>query len=154
LTSLIRRNKRVVFSFIRGRMWKWIHGWKNHMLSKAGKIIMITSIAQALLTYSMRVFLISLTLCNELQWMMDNFWWGSGWWHGITRWERLCIWKKDGGIDFQHLHNFNLALLGKLGWELVAKPHFCWWVGSSKLYTIQNGIFKCQIKAWTELCLA
>ena len=71
--SLIERNKRVVFSFIRDRIWKRIHGWKNHMLSKADKTIMITLVAQILSTYNISVFLISLILCNELQWMMSNF---------------------------------------------------------------------------------
>jgi hypothetical protein len=47
------------------------------MLSKAGKTMMITSFAQALSNYRMGVFLLPFTLCEEVQRMMNNYWWGN-----------------------------------------------------------------------------
>jgi hypothetical protein len=47
------------------------------MLSKAGKTMMITSFAQALSNYRKGVFLLPFTLCEEVQRMMNNYWWGN-----------------------------------------------------------------------------
>lgn len=37
--------------------------------------------------------------------------------------DRLCLRKEEGGTGFRYLHHFNLALLVKHGWNLVAQPH-------------------------------
>ena len=43
------------------------------MLSKAGKAMVINSVAQALATSSMSVFLLLTTICAELQRMMNRY---------------------------------------------------------------------------------
>ena len=53
LPSLIGRSKRVTFSYIKDIIWKRIQGWRNKLLSQAGKGVLIKSIAQAIPTYSM-----------------------------------------------------------------------------------------------------
>ena len=35
----------------------------------------------------------------------------------------MCKRKEDDGLSFKNLHCFNLVLLGKLGWKLIAEPH-------------------------------
>ena len=47
------------------------------MLSQAGKGVLIKSVAQAIPTYSMSVFLLPVSVCDEIQKMMNSFWWGS-----------------------------------------------------------------------------
>ena len=75
-------------------------------LSRAGKEVLIKSIAQAILSYFMSTFQLPKSLCDELQ-----------------SWEKLCYRKKDGGLSCEHLHSFNLALLGKDGWNLLSNPY-------------------------------
>ena len=88
------------------------------MLSRAGKEILLKTVAQAMPNYAINVYLIPLDLCKELEIMTNSFWWGSkrhGGGSGINwmKWERLCKPKDFGGIGFKQLHLFNIAMLGK-----------------------------------------
>ena len=60
LPSFIERNKKVCFTQIKERIWAKMQGWKEKLLSQAGKEIMIKAIVQSIPTYSMSVF--------KLQW--------------------------------------------------------------------------------------
>jgi len=88
---------------------------------------MLSSVAQAPPTYTMGVFLLPVYLCEELQRMMNSYWWGTNQEHGRgiiwQGWDRLCRKKDIGGLGFINLLCFNIALLGKLGSKLVVKPH-------------------------------
>ncbi|KAK2636708.1 hypothetical protein Ddye_031500 [Dipteronia dyeriana] len=126
LPSLIGRNKSQIFSFIKEKLWSRLQGWKKCFLSRAGKEILVKTVAQALPTFAMRVFLLPLELCAELERIMNSFWWGTG--HGGSkgihwmRWDRLCASKQNGGLGFRKIHEFNLSLLGKNGWRLLNQP--------------------------------
>ncbi|KAJ9176409.1 hypothetical protein P3X46_011722 [Hevea brasiliensis] len=75
----------------------------------------------------MSIFCIPISLCAELQRMMNSFWWGSKpnghrnihWFY----WDMMCFKKDAGSIGFCNLHLFNLAMLGKQGWCLVSSQH-------------------------------
>ena len=56
LLSLAGRNKTQIFYFIKDRVWHRIQNWKNRFISRA-KEVLIKTIAQALPTYAMSVFL-------------------------------------------------------------------------------------------------
>lgn len=77
LPSLIERNKKRVFSFIKDKLWKKINNWNNHFLSRAGREVLIKSVAQAILSYCMPVFLLPKSLCEELQIIMNRYWWNG-----------------------------------------------------------------------------
>jgi hypothetical protein len=49
-----RRSK--VFAYLKERIWLRIQGWKEKMLSWAGKEILIKAVAQAIPTFVMGVF--------------------------------------------------------------------------------------------------
>ncbi|KAK8265675.1 hypothetical protein V6Z12_D12G192800 [Gossypium hirsutum] len=52
LPSLIGRNKRQVFGFIRDRLCKRMFNWKNKLLSRPSKEVMLKSIALAVSVYT------------------------------------------------------------------------------------------------------
>lgn len=123
LPSLVGRKKREIFQYVKDRLWKKLQAWKEKKLSKAGKEILIKAVAQAVPSYCMTLFLLPSTLIDELQAMMNSFFWGSNgdvkkgvhW----MRWEKVCVRKEAGGRGFKDLHLFNLAMLGKMAWRLV-----------------------------------
>ncbi|XP_073031209.1 uncharacterized protein [Primulina eburnea] len=131
LPSLIGSKKRAIFAYLKDRLWKRIQGWNGRPISKAGKEVLIKSIAQAIPSYCMQIFLLPVSLADELQRMMNSYWWGSrGNSRGIrwTKWDQLCVKKKNGGMGFRNLHGFNLAMLGKQdlygGVFGVRRPYF------------------------------
>ncbi|XP_050233408.1 uncharacterized protein LOC126681895 [Mercurialis annua] len=124
LPSLIGRNKRQIFQFIKERIWQKMKGWSAKFLSRSGKEVLIKSIAQAIPNYIMNVFLIPHGLCDELERMMNSFWWGRNQAEkkGINwaSWTRLCDPKKFGGLGFKKIREFNVAMLGKQAWRMIS----------------------------------
>ena len=53
LPSMIGRDKRFIFSFIKDRIWRQINAWRGRALSKAGKEVMIKSVLQSIPSYIM-----------------------------------------------------------------------------------------------------
>lgn len=77
LPSLIGQNKLEIFNYIKDILWKRIHSWRGKYLSKAGREVLIKAVAQALASYCMNVFLLPESTTDELQRIMNSFWWGS-----------------------------------------------------------------------------
>lgn len=127
LPSLIGRNKKETFTYVKDRIWKRINSWKGKTLSMAGREILLKSVAQAIPSYCMSMYLIPESLGEEIQCMLNSFWWdtkrrelrGINW----LSWEKLTMPKKFGGMAFRDLYAFNLAMLGKQGWRLVTEPN-------------------------------
>ena len=111
------RNKTQIFSFIKDRVWHRVQNWKNRFLSRAGKELLIKTVAQALPTYTMSVFCFPLQLCTDIERALNAFWWSTskGSRTGIhwLSWKKLIAHKSCGGVSFKKLQEFNLAMLGK-----------------------------------------
>ena len=69
--------KKNTFNNIKEKLAKKLAGWKEKLLSKAGKEALIKAVAQAIPTYAMSCFPIPDSLCDELTSTIRNLWWGQ-----------------------------------------------------------------------------
>ena len=56
-------------------MWKRIQGWSEKCLSRGGKAVLLRNVAQTIPSYAMSCFLLPRTLSQDLEKMMNSFWW-------------------------------------------------------------------------------
>lgn len=87
---------------------------------------MIKNVAQSIPSYCMSCFLIPNSLAQEIERILNGYWWKSGasnnkglrW----LSWKKMCTSKNKGGLGFRSLHGFNVALLGKHVWHFLKNP--------------------------------
>ena len=115
------KGKKIAFHRILDQVGRKVAAWKGKLLTTAGREILIKVVAQATLMYTMNCFKLLDSLCNELNSLMRNFWWGQrekesklAW----IAWEKMCTPKVEGGMGFKDLKAFNLTLLAKQGWRI------------------------------------
>lgn len=103
LPNCMSRNKTTVFGYLKDRVRDRVQSWDGGLLNKSGKKILIMTVAQAILTYAMSVFLLPIKTCKEMEKLFCRYWWKSGkkeknihW----MSWERLCVSKYHGGLGF------------------------------------------------------
>jgi hypothetical protein len=130
------------FEYLKERVWKRIQGWKERALSKAGKDVLIKACAQAIPTFAMSCFDLTKTLCDQMSSMICRYWWShqenENKMHWLS-WEKLVKPKKEGGLGFRDLHNFNIAMLARQAWRLLTEPSsLCARVLSAKYFPSGN----------------
>lgn len=122
------------FAHIKDRLWKKLKGWKDKLLSAAGKEILIKVVGQSLPIYSMNCFLLPKAFCEELQSILCRFWWGdnesSRRIHWLS-WDNICRPNKEGGLGFQVLRlpgcsKPNTSRITLFGSALGPSPSACW----------------------------
>jgi len=77
LPVYIEKSKKRMFEYIKQRVWVRIQGWQEKLLSKAGKEIMVKTVAQAIPTYAMSCFDLTRRLCEDISSMIGRYLWSQ-----------------------------------------------------------------------------
>ena len=105
LPSLIGRKKKEVFAYLCERVWKKTRAWKANQLPRAGRKVLIKSMAQSMQTYAISIFMPPISLCGKIQKMFNAFWWcGEEKGIRLLSWKQICIPKNLGEMGLCSLH--------------------------------------------------
>lgn len=125
LPSFVGRSKKRVFGFVKDKVCKRLQRWKSKTISRPGKSVLIRNVAQSIPSYCMSCFLLPKNLCQELERMLNKYWWctSSSDRRGISwlSWDAMSSSKSRDGLGFRNLYGFNIALLGKHCWNFIKK---------------------------------
>lgn len=119
----IQRAKTATFEPIIERVTDKLASWKAKSLSQASKGVLIKTVAPAIPSYTMGTFLLPKTICQHLDSIISNFWWGhnpsgSPKLH-LRACKALCCPKNLVGLGFRELHHRSRALMVKHAWDII-----------------------------------
>lgn len=127
LPNMIGRNKSVILVYMKEKVSTRIISWDGKYISRAGKELLVKSVAQALPSYAMSVFLLPLEITRDIERSLSKFWWNTTQTHnsqlGWMSWEHMAKHNNAGGLGFRNFRDFNIAMLGKQGWRFIVNPN-------------------------------
>jgi hypothetical protein len=95
-------------------------------MSRAGLETWLKAVIQAVPTFVMSFFELSIATCDKIKSVIANIWWGVE--NGKKKmhwrlWEWLSTPKALGGMGFHDLFLFKQAMLAKQGWRMLTDPN-------------------------------
>ncbi|XP_057746710.1 uncharacterized protein LOC130965976 [Arachis stenosperma] len=123
------RVTRASFNGIVDKIKDRLANWKGRLLNRASRFYLINSVAASIPTYRIQVSLFPSSVSDKITSMMRLFLWkgtvdGRG--LSLTNWNTVVTPKKFGGLGIRDTACTNVALIGKLIWQLFNCPEKFW----------------------------
>ena len=74
LPAVVGRNKKASLNYIKERVWNKLQGWKEKLISQAGREVLLKAVVQAILTFVMGCFKLPSGLLNDIEMIIRKFW--------------------------------------------------------------------------------
>lgn len=117
------------FSFVLERVQNRLAGWKAHLLSFAGRLVLTQSMISTIPNYVMQCSALPPKILSNIDRLSQNFLWG----HSdnkkklhLVSWKKITKSKKKGGLGLHEVKAKNTALLAKLNWRLHREKESLW----------------------------
>ncbi|KAL9676543.1 hypothetical protein QQ045_004757 [Rhodiola kirilowii] len=137
-----------LWNYLEDRMWKRVNGWKEKMLSVAGKETLIKSVVQALPVYALTCFRMPKRIVDRWNIIVTSFWWNSAKEGRFIAWlekGKLQKVKEEGGLGLKNFQLLNLALIIKQAWRVFSKPELLLSKIYKARYSISTELLEAQI---------
>ncbi|GLT24834.1 hypothetical protein SLA2020_000030 [Shorea laevis] len=120
-------------------------GWKQNLLSLAGRRILIQSVTSAIPTYTMQSILLPSSVCVDIDRMNRRFLWRSDVASKphLVNWSTVCLPRDYGGLGLRSTADHNQALITKLGWQLISDSERPWCRALLKKYVQNESMLLC-----------
>ncbi|KAJ4811538.1 RNA-directed DNA polymerase (reverse transcriptase)-related family protein [Rhynchospora pubera] len=126
----LQRPDRLSFQPLVDKIRRRLAGWKSSLLSRAGRVLLASSVLSTIPVYWMSVFKLPQWVIKEIDAIRRNFIWGSSHQRGrathLLSWDRVCLPKTFGGFGLLDLRTQNVALLLRWLWRLYNNPNSLW----------------------------
>ncbi|KAG8380670.1 hypothetical protein BUALT_Bualt06G0040000 [Buddleja alternifolia] len=111
------------------RVGRKLSGWKAKCLAQVGRNVLVKGVAQSIPIYFMALQSIPVAVCERLDKMMRQFWWGDK--EGnrglhLKNWNFLCMPKEFGGLGLRRTRDMNKALISKIAWKICDESITTW----------------------------
>ena len=101
LPVYVAQSRTKVFAYLKERIWSRIQWWKEKLLSRTGKEVLLKD---------MGCFDITKEICEQISTMICRYWWSNqdsdNKMHWI-KWEKLTEPKSEGGFGLRDIHTFS-----------------------------------------------
>lgn len=117
------------------RITAQIKHWTAKLLSYAGRLQLVKSVISGIAAYWLQVFPLPKAIIKHIQAICKSFLWSGS--EVISKkapisWKTICASKNGGGLKIMDPNTWNLAMIGKLVWNLSSKKDTLWvkWIHS------------------------
>ncbi|PNX74924.1 ribonuclease H, partial [Trifolium pratense] len=116
------------YSDVYDRIASKLTSWKSRLLNKPGRVVLANSVISSLPSYHMQINWFPQGVCDDLDKIVRRFIWkgtGDKGMH-LVGWNKITQPRKLGGLGVRRSRLQNVALLGKLIWEILHSPNKLW----------------------------
>ncbi|KAJ4754103.1 RNA-directed DNA polymerase (reverse transcriptase)-related family protein [Rhynchospora pubera] len=147
-----KRPNKATFQLLVDKLTKRLAGWKAKLLSRAGRLVLASSVLSTILIFFMSVFKLPVWVVRAIDRIRRDFIWKGPVQHNrgvnLLSWDIMCLPKQLGGSGLINLTLHNISLLLRWWWrvhDLLTSQ----WTSTAKLLYGVNGRLSTPL-AWKQ----